>query len=180
MSKIILEGADCTGKSTLAAELQKITGYEIVKGSSFEIAQLGADGMFNHMMSLLNRNNIIIDRFYMSNFVYGHLYEKPTMTNFQFMELALETERTGALTVYTTADLEIIAERMDDRGDDDIKLMEIPKIKQAYEQTMNTVHTSQAMVLRIDSSVIDIRNSASTVAEIANLTERKIYLRDGL
>lgn len=179
MSIIILEGVDCSGKTTLAHALAELSGYEVVRGSSFEIAQLGTGEMYGHMMNLLKRNNIIIDRFFLSNFVYGTLYNKPTMSPDQFMDLAMETEKRGALTVYTTADLEIIAERMDERGDDDISLMDIPKIKQNYELAMNTAFASQAMVLRVDSSFIDIRNSASTIANFADMTERQIYMRNG-
>lgn len=179
MPIIILEGSDCSGKTTLAHALAEVTGYEIVKGSSFEIAQLGADGMYDHMMDLLKRNNIIIDRFYLSNFVYGNIYNKPTMSDSQFMDLALETERCGALTVYVQADMDVIAERMERRGDDDIKIIEVPKIQKYYEVGLRGATTSQAMVLRVDSSIIDIRNSASTIANFANMTERQIYMLDG-
>src|SRR5690606_29872682 len=107
MAIIILEGCDCSGKSTLAHELQRLTGYEIIKGSSFEIAELGEEGMHQYMLGLLDKKDVIIDRFYLSNYVYGNLYSYPTMTPAQLARLASKAEQ-KALTVYLTADVNVL------------------------------------------------------------------------
>lgn len=135
MGIIILEGSDCTGKTTLANTLAEVTGYEIVKGSSFEISELGADGMFNHMMELLDRDNIIIDRFMWSNLVYGKLFDYPMMNLTQF-DLLVEKADEKALLLYLHAPIGTINYRMQNRGDDMIKIENIEDILEEYNEVM--------------------------------------------
>jgi thymidylate kinase len=176
MAIIILEGCDGAGKSTLAEELHRRTGYEIVKGSSFEIAQQGTTAMFDHMMGLLNRNNIIIDRFYMSNFVYGNLYGYPTMSKRQFIELSTAAEA-KALTVYLTACPEVLEKRIKNRGDDMVKVERIPKILEYYNNAINRPSTYQASLLTVNSTHYHVKSSAAMIVEFAKMVERQIYMK---
>lgn len=128
---IVLEGCDCAGKSTFAKMLSEKNGYEIVKGSSFEISELGADGMFEHMMSLLDRENIIIDRFFWSNLVYGKLFNYPMMSKQQYNKLKEKMER-KALLIYIEAPVPLLKQRMKQRGDDMIKVDNIEDILAEY------------------------------------------------
>ena len=148
---IVLEGCDCVGKTTFAEMLSEKTGYEIVKGSSFEISELGADGMFNHMMELLDRDNIIIDRFFYSNLVYGELYNYPMMSPIQYMKLTEKLNK-KALVLYLQASPYVIAERMAIRGDDMIKVQDIGSILGTYLQDMNGIFMPKLM-LSIDTTV---------------------------
>lgn len=150
MGRIIIDGCDCAGKSTLGQKLAEKTGYEIVKGSSFEISQLGVDGMFNYMMKLLDKDNIIIDRFYLSNFVYGNLYDYPTMTGNQFAQLAEKAER-KALTIYVQAPESVIKSRMIKRGDDMIKVDEIERILCKYDEALASVILRPRSYIAYDS-----------------------------
>lgn len=148
---IILEGCDCVGKTTFAEMLSKKTGYEIVKGSSFEISELGADGMFNHMMELLDRDNIIIDRFFYSNLVYGKIYNYPMMSLSQYMDLTNKLNK-KALVLYLQASPHVIAERMAVRGDDMIKADSIGTILHTYIQEINGIFMPKLM-LSIDTTM---------------------------
>lgn len=177
MPIIIIEGCDCAGKSTLAQELHKITGYEIVKGSSFEISQLGPEGMYKHMMQLLDRNNIIIDRFYLSNLVYGELYGYPMMKEYQFGDLTAKAEL-KALNVYVTAPEQVLKNRMRNRGDDKVKENEIASILAKYEEGMRNHLTNQPLVLRVDTGHVKAEKFASTVFELARMQERQILQSD--
>ena len=132
---IILEGSDCTGKTTFAQKLSEKLGFEVVKGSSFEIAELGADGMFEHMMSLLDRDDIIIDRFFYSNLVYGRLFNYPMMNPEQYDQLVDKLEGNGLL-IYLHAPEGIIRYRMKKRGDDMIKADDISNILASYKEEL--------------------------------------------
>lgn len=176
MSIIILEGCDAVGKSSIAEDLARITGFEIVKGSSFEISQLGEQGMFEYMMDLLDRENIIIDRFFWSNYVYGNLYNYPTMSDYQFTRLANKAER-SALTVYITANEKIIKERMINRGDDMIKSDEVDSILNKYEEVISYPKTSQKMILRFDNTFISNEHIALVISEVAKLDETKMFMK---
>jgi thymidylate kinase len=182
MGIIVIEGCDCAGKGTLAEQLARKTGYEIVKGSSFEIAQLGTDGMFKYMMDLLKRDNIIIDRFYLSNYVYGNLYNYPTMSNWQFATLAEATDE-RALTIIVEALSQTIKDRMKKRGDEDIKVEEIDSILAKYNEALTDSNLEAPIIkprmsIRYDSS-LDYENElfATMIAEMMKLQETKMYIR---
>lgn len=128
---ILLEGCDGAGKSTMAKLLQKLTGYEIVSGSNFELAEKGADYMFEFLRELSNRQNIIVDRSWLSNYIYARLYDKNSMTDAQFEELTRLFDEKSIMIVLT-ASLDVLVDRINKRGDDYIKTDEIQPILENY------------------------------------------------
>jgi len=176
VSIIILEGCDCVGKSTFAEKLSERTGFEIVKGSSFEISELGANGMFEHMMALLDRKNIIIDRFFYSNIVYGFMYNYPVMNIDQYLELCDKMNK-KALVVYLTAPTPVLQERMEKRGDDMIKVDEIGFIKESYRDVMHGLtNPKMTLSLRTDGANFDM--ATAMVAEFVKLQETGMYIHN--
>ena len=129
---IILEGSDASGKSTLANALAKKFNMDIVKGSSFEISKLGPCGMYEYMNKLLDRDNVIIDRLYASNAVYGKLYNYPMLDKMMLDLLEEKRVRKQVWTLYLHADDDIIKERLNTRGDDMVRFEEIKDIKEEY------------------------------------------------
>ncbi|QOV08369.1 thymidylate kinase [Bacillus phage Kirov] len=173
---IILEGCDCVGKTTFAEKLSERTGYEIVKGSSFEISELGADGMFEHMMALLDRKDIIIDRFFYSNIVYGYMYNYPVMSIDQYLELRDKMNK-KALLVYLHAPTTVLQERMGKRGDDMIKVEEIALIKESYRDVLQGLVTPKTM-LSLDTNNSNFDIATAMVKEFVNLQETGIYIHN--
>lgn len=171
---IILEGCDCVGKTTFAEILAEKTGYEILKGSSFEISELGADGMFKHMMELLDKKNVIIDRFFYSNLVYGKLYNYPMMTEEQYDELVDKLDKTG-LVVYLHAPSGVIKYRMKNRGDDMIKADNIDAILNEYQNVL-VGDFRPKMQLTIDTSNSDFNVATAMVKEFIEADETRIYI----
>lgn len=163
------------GKTTFAQELEKRTGYKIVKGSSFEISQLGQDGMFKRMMSMLELDNIIIDRFFYSNLVYGFLYNYPTMTQEQYMELSIKLNK-KALVVYLQASPFAIKERMASRGDDMIKSNEVDAILDEYNSVMNGLFMPKTM-LSLDTTKSNLNIATAMVAEIVEQETFTTYIK---
>lgn len=175
MAIVILEGSDCTGKTTFCEMLAEKTGYEILKGSSFKISELGADGMFEHMMNLLDKKNIIIDRFFYSNLVYGKLYNYPMMRESQYMRLANRLNET-ALVVYLHANPITIAERMNIRGDDMVKVDDIYNILEGYKKEMNGIFAPK-LSLSFDTTESNFNVATSLVKEFVDLNEYKMYFK---
>lgn len=171
----VLEGCDCTGKTTFASELSERTGYEIVKGSSFEIAKLGQDGMFEHMMSLLDRDNIIIDRFFYSNLVYGYLYKYPMMRVEQYAQLRKKLNKTS-LVIYLHTNQFVIQERMAKRGDDDIDSSDVTKILEHYDITMHGIFSPKTMI-SLETSDSNFSFATSMVSEFINQDITKTYIK---
>jgi thymidylate kinase len=172
---IILEGCDCTGKTTFASMLSHKTGFEVVKGSSFEISELGKDGMFEHMMGLLDRKDIIIDRFLYSNLVYGKLFNYPMMDESQFDELVEKMDK-NAMVVYLHAPEGTILYRMARRGDDMIKSENIPSILSEYKDVLSGDFRPK-MCLQFDTSVINFNHATSMVKDIYETDTLKTFLR---
>lgn len=172
---IVLEGCDCVGKTTFAQMLSQKTGYEIVKGSSFQIAELGQDGMFEHMMGLLDRDNIIIDRFFYSNLVYGKLYNYPMMNIMQYAKLTTKLNK-KALVIYLQASPFVIKERMATRGDDMIKAQDIDKILDTYNEDINGLFMPKAM-LSLDTTQSDFNIATAMVAEMVDGEMFKTYIK---
>lgn len=84
--KIVVEGPDCSGKSTLAQALHfRLGNYKYVHNSLFQgkhvqrniSGQIShfSDDLFHSHLDLLRLNeNIIIDRHWPSELVYGHIF----------------------------------------------------------------------------------------------------------
>jgi thymidylate kinase len=170
---IIMEGCDCTGKTTFAEMLAEKTGFEVVKGSSFEIAELGQFGMYEHMWNLLDRDNIIIDRFLYSNLVYGSIYNYPMMQPIQYMSLVEKLNR-RALVVYLQASPIVISERMAIRGDDMIKADDIHTILASYNNNINGLFMPKTM-LSLDTTNSNFNVATAMVTEF--IDSAKTYIK---
>jgi deoxyadenosine/deoxycytidine kinase len=135
MKRIFLEGNECNFKTTVAEKLSKRLGFEIVKGSSFEIATGTNEAMYNHFKSIIGMNNVIVDRFIYSNIVYATLYPEYTiLTDHQFEELDGLLKDADSMVIYLYADTDTLKGRMSVRGDEYIKEDKLESINRMYEE----------------------------------------------
>ena len=164
MSIIILEGCDASGKDTLGEYLAEQTGYKLIRGSSFEIAELGSDGMFEYMMELLNQDNIIINRFMYSNLVYGAIFNYPMMTPVQYDRLVDRLDE-DSLVVYLYAPKGTISYRMQNRGDDMIKVENIDDILKGYSEELYG-HYRPSALLSLDTSTFSTKRMSEIIEKL--------------
>ena len=158
---IIVEGADATGKDSMINNLSKLTNIEVVRGSSFEISEKGADKMFEESKKLLlEEKDIILNRSFYSNAVYGPMYGYPTMSDEQFDELNRIVEEVGCI-YYLTADTKVIMNRLNTRGDKDIKAEDIKDIQAGYKHMWNRFKPSS--LVTIDVTHIDLLDIDSDI-----------------
>ena len=132
IKRIILEGVDGSGKSTVAKEIQEITQFDIVQGSSFEIAKEGRQYMFEYMLSLAKKDNIIMDRFYLSNLVYGKLFDKNTLNSLQVNAIEKELGN-DSLTFILLPQRDFLISNLKKRGDEYINIEDVDPILERYE-----------------------------------------------
>lgn len=160
---IIVEGPDGAGKDTFINNLAKLTGVKKIRGSSFEISQMGSEGMLDKWKEmLLCGENIIINRFFYSNAVYGPMFGYPTISPEQFIELNdLVNER--AIVYYINADTDILIGRINARGDDDISTEDIKDIQSSYDHMWGLARPDR--LIRIDSSDDSLLNMDSRLYE---------------
>lgn len=142
----IVEGADAVGKTTLINELSGRTGFKVVKGSDFSIAEKGVTHMFLYMLEqLLSEEVLIVDRSFISNLVYAPLYDK-NMLNKEQVDALIRVINDRSLTVYLKGDLEICTNRIMTRGDDYVKASELEGILSAYDKVISDVRVKLPLI----------------------------------
>ena len=158
---IIVEGSDAVGKDSMINNLSKLTNMKVVRGSSFEMSEKGVDRMFEESKRLLlEEKDIILNRSFYSNAVYGPMYDYPTMSDKQFNELSRIVEEVGVV-YYLTADTEVIMNRLNTRGDEDVKAEDIKDIQAGYKHMWNRFKPSS--LVTIDVTHIDLLNIDSDI-----------------
>jgi thymidylate kinase len=148
---VIFEGSDAAGKSTLELELQNRLNWDIIKGSSFELAKKANDELFNHFKEVtLNNPNAIIDRWAISNYIYADIFKDYTrITDQQLQYLESLIEANNDTIVYVRADPEVIKHRLRQRGDEYIEEKDVDSIIKAYD---NLFHNAKFKYIEIDTS----------------------------
>jgi thymidylate kinase len=149
---IVLEGNECNYKTTVANKLSNYFGFDLVKGSSFELATGSNEDLFNHFKSISLKQNIVIDRFIYSNLIYATLYPKYTIiTSEQAIELEEQMNKNNFIVIHLYSNDEAIKERLLERGDEYIKKEEISKINEMhYDKFIN--NKTDTFVINIDTT----------------------------
>lgn len=136
---IILEGNECCFKTTISDKLTKKLGWKYVKGSSFELAQCTQEELFTRFMeNALSNTNVVIDRFIYSNLVYADIYQdfmKINKSQQRMIESILEAKE--AKVVYLYADIDVLTNRMNERGDEYIGVDRLQDIDDKYNDVMS-------------------------------------------
>ena len=136
---IFLEGNECCFKSTVAEKLSQITGFDIVKGSSFEQSKAPNDVLYDNFTRMLTLDDTIIDRYIFSNLVYANLYKDfSIINNTQRIHIENEMIKKKALIVYLHADVDVLKQRMRERGDEYVKEDRLKEINEMYEEVLET------------------------------------------
>lgn len=149
MTLIILEGNECVYKTTVAEKLRKAIGYEVKKGSSFEMSMGTNQELYDAFNRMTYWENTIVDRFVYSNRVYASLYPKYTLLeDDQYIDIQ-EKIKDKSLVVYLYADVDVLKERMSVRGDEYIKEDGLEDINIFYSDIMGSAVAKQ--VLYIDT-----------------------------
>lgn len=139
MGIIVLEGNECNYKTTIAENLSKVLGYEIVKGSSFELSQCTNDELFAKFKSFLEMDNIILDRFIYSNLVYASLYDDYSILSQSQVDEIESIFKNKGVVVYLSAPTKVIQERITVRGDDYVDVDKVESINLKYSDVMTNV-----------------------------------------
>ena len=136
--KIILEGNELNFKTTVANKLSKKLDYKIVKGSSFEQSQCTHDELFAKFKAMLmDKEDVIFDRFIYSNLVYACLYEDfaiLTPKDIETFELIMSQQEIK--TFYFWASDKELKKRLLKRGDEYVKAERLKAINEKYEDVL--------------------------------------------
>lgn len=123
---IVLEGCDGTGKTTLAHNLSKMLGAEIIHCTTNTPNTVW---FFRDIIETAKTKNIIADRFCYGQFVYQNEDERQ-LTKRDLYDLELAMLNTGARVVYVDCDEQVINTRLAARGETPMR--PIRKLKDGY------------------------------------------------
>lgn len=153
MTLIILDGNECNYKSTIADKLHSKLGYELVKGSSFELATSGNDYLNKTMISFANLDDVILDRFIYSNLVYASIKQDYSILSLAQVQHIEDIIKDKALVVYLHAPSEVLVGRLEERGDEYIKSNELAGINKVYKCVMaDTQYRDTVDFIEFDTS----------------------------
>lgn len=116
---IIIEGPDGSGKTTLAEKLSKQTGYPVVHHSYPKTDEEKRMMLSYYLDTIETGKNMIIDRCWYSEMVYGEAIRGSSAISFPEMYL-LETKlaKHGALIIHCTDKPKTLWRRATKRGED--------------------------------------------------------------
>jgi len=153
---LIIEGPDGSGKTTLAEYLSKQMGFPIKHRSNPKTEEEKREMMQSYIDDIKNSNNIIWDRCFYSEMVYGPVMrDKSYITKYQMLDLEQMLLKAGALVIYCTDDTLELWERCQTRGEHYITTVELMgEIKTRYDKLMlNTNHLIPVVQRRISYSM---------------------------
>jgi thymidylate kinase len=114
---IVLEGCDGTGKTTLANNIAKVTGADIIHCTS---TTQNDWNFFDTIIGLAKTHDIIADRFMYGQFVYQQAWErekKGWLTDRDFVNLELKMMASNAKVFHVMAPINEIRRRLEARGE---------------------------------------------------------------
>ena len=116
---IILEGPDGSGKSMLAQKLAQQTGYMLMHRSQPKSEEDKARMMDEYKQVIKSGKNVIFDRCWYSEMVYGPVMrDTSVISHTQMFELERMMMRNGAIVIHCTGPLTTLWRRCLTRGED--------------------------------------------------------------
>ena len=139
---IILEGPDGSGKTTLAQQLSRQTGYAIEHRSKPETPEEKARMIGEYLQLAKSSRNVILDRCWYSEMVYGKVMRDQAYIDYpQMYELERMLAKGGAIIIYCTGPKAALWMRATRRGEDYITSRDnFNSICEEYDKLMGVPH----------------------------------------
>lgn len=136
--KIIIEGPDGAGKSTLARQLSNYFGFPIQHRSKPNSEEEKQKMFDDYIYQAKWPSNIIYDRFLYSEMVYGNIMrDASVITTEQMYEVEHILSETGGLVIFCDNNLENLWKECTERGEAYILQKDtLSKIQTAYRNLM--------------------------------------------
>lgn len=139
---LIIEGPDGSGKTTLANQLSRQTGYPIIHRSQPKTEEEKKLMMGEYIQTIKANKNAIFDRCWYSEMVYGPVMRDASVLSYPEMyELERLAAKAGAMIIYCTGPESALWMRCMKRGEDYITCRDTFKaIHKSYEDLMSVPH----------------------------------------
>ena len=155
--RIILEGVDGAGKTTLAKILADKYGLDICHCTQYDAAD------YSFYRQTLRKENVVWDRHTLGELIYPKIFDREAEIGTEDARLVMHYAKQEGIKVFVlTADMATIYERLNARGDEDNRI---------YENVDWIDSQFKFFAERYHIPVID--TSKMTLQEIFNLIEEK-------
>lgn len=153
--KIILEGADGTGKTTLAKLLANKYGLDICHCTQHDPCD------YNFYRQTLRKENVVWDRHTLGELVYPYVFNRRPQIGVEDARLIMHYAKEERVKIFVlTSDIDVVANRLMERGNEDYRIMmQLHEIDDKFKFYAKQFHVP----------VID--TSKMTLQEIFNLVE---------
>ena len=155
--KIILEGVDGAGKTTLAKILAEKYGLDICHCTQYDAAD------YDFYRQTVRKENVVWDRHTIGELIYPTIFDRKQQISTEDVRLVIHyAKEAGAKIFVLTADMDVIYRRLNERGNEDFRIYEnVDCIDNLFRFYADQYHVP----------VID--TSKMTLQEIFNLVEEK-------
>lgn len=117
--KIILEGVDGAGKTTLAKILAEKYGLDICHCTQYDAAD------YNFYRQTLRKENVIWDRHTLGELIYPKIFDRNQQIGTEDARLVMHYAKKEGVKVFVlTADIATIYNRLNERGNEDSRIYE--------------------------------------------------------
>lgn len=158
---IIIEGADRTGKSTLAEKLVSYMPNAVLIHSGPPKTKEPYKEYAQTILS--SRGNIIFDRFHLGEFVYSQLWRGGrTLTDRQIHTLDKRLAGEKTIVIHATAETKDIIDRCQRDGEELLAMSDVDRCKSLFEDVMRI---TRLPVVRYDSSKMKVEDMISIMRE---------------
>lgn len=139
---IILEGPDGSGKTTLAQQISKQTGFPIIHRSQPKTEEEKMCMMGEYLQAIKERKNAIFDRCWYSEMAYGPVMRDESVITYPEMyELERQLAKSGAMIIHCTGPEAALWMRCQRRGEEYITCRDDFKaIHKNFEEIMSVPH----------------------------------------
>ena len=148
---VIIEGPDCSGKTTLANYLMEHFFLDYRHSSS------KTKNDFEYHESLLESNNLVLDRFHLGEYIFPALVNREPKMNFDDLIIltSMIEEGDNLLVILYSSNVDLLKERLKHRGDDDFTISHIESINDMFKMFAVSIFHQTRHVIGIDVATHD-------------------------
>ena len=167
---LVIEGADCLGKTTLAKRVGELLGIPVVKKdlSWIDKSKLSGSEIEEHsrtaamvLLQLAEHADFIVDRLALSSIVYSRAFDRQVDNAWAFTTL---TNPDIAFVVITSRNKELWNEKIFERGEDLIEWYLLSKINAGFQSISYDISELR------DDAVLNIHAFSSDIDTMATKT----------
>ena len=133
MPIIILEGIDGSGKSTLAQRIAEKSPLPVRMEHRGPIKDTVQAEYVNPLFEVDEKELFIADRWHVGEMIYGPLYRGKTMVAQYVGAIESILDWFGAVRIVMSPPIEVVRQRLQDRGEDYLKPEDVEHVHKAYE-----------------------------------------------